>query len=109
MMFLLAFQLALVPPLVDMTKMQGEWQLKFSTDGKPRYGYVNGIPVLIKSNQIISLSKNENKRQIFLESDNTQALNRFGIDPLSKPKKIGICWSEGIFELNGDTMRFCIK
>ena len=97
------------PGIAELIKMQGVWQLKLSTDGRSNEKYPNGMTVLIKGNQIISLSKDEKERWIFEESDEPQSLNRFGIDPLSKPKKIGIAWSEGIYELNGDSMRFCTK
>lgn len=97
------------PGIADMVKMQGHWLLKLSTDGVSNERYPNGITVLIKGNQIISLSKDENERWIFEESDDHNALNRMGIDASSKPKKIGIAWSEGIYELNSDTMRFCTK
>lgn len=97
------------PVIAEVIKMQGVWQLKLSTDGIVNEKFPNGIAVLIKGNQIISFSKDEQVRGIFEESDEPQALNRMGLDPLSKPKKIGIAWSEGIYELNGDNMRFCTK
>jgi len=97
------------PGIADVVKMQGVWQLKFSTDGVTNEKYPKGITVLIKGNQIISLSKDEKERWIFEESDEPNSLNRMGIDASSKPKKIGIAWCEGIYELNGDSMRFCVK
>lgn len=98
-----------LPGVDDLIRMQGRWQVTFATDGTVAEKFPNGVPMLIKGNQIISLSKDEKLHGVFVESSNTWAANRFLIERAGKSKIVYFAWHTGIYDVTATRIRFCLK
>lgn len=47
--------------------------------------------------------------QNYFDEHEYNQLNYIGINPWRKPKYVAVMWSEGIYEVSKDRIRFCIK
>lgn len=102
-----------MPIWCELASMQGHWQLTLTHDGKPNELYPDPIPVVIKRDIVICLFKDASKEgvleDLFKDTKCRHAFNRMHLNPLIRPKAIGIAWCEGIYEVTQDRIRFCIK
>lgn len=107
MYFTLLF-ISWAPVLYDLQCMQGTWRVTINGTVGLVDVFPKGMLMRIQGNRIISLESDQRSRDLFPATGDYE-LNQMGIDPFTKPKTIGILWSEGIYEVTHNQIRFSIK